>query len=242
MAIELANRSEATTWRKSLRSETALATHVEALNAFGTHRASAVVDVLQKEAAVLLERVTPGERLASVATETEAMAVIARLFAEGWPRVPEPASATPLRMFTESLTHAAVVDPEFERPAALLDELLTTSTDHVLLHGDLHYDNILSSDRTGYLLIDPRGALGDPAFDIGYVVSRPMPAARGGLSFAEAAGQRLAFLPKALGLDPQRVAAFAYVTAALSAAWAREDNDPAVDAFLHATRILEGRC
>ncbi len=241
-AIEHANRSEESTWRKSFRTESALAAHVEALNAFGSHRAVAVVDVLQNEAAVLLERVTPGERLASIAAEDDAMAVVARLFAEGWPKAPDPARAMPLRTFAESLTRAAAVDRAFDRPATLLGELLTTSTDQVLLHGDLHYDNILSSDRAGYLLIDPKGAIGDPAFDIGYVVSRPMPAALGTLSFAEAVGQRLAFLPKMLGLDPQRVAAFAYVAAALSTAWAREDNDPLLEDFMHAMRILEGRC
>jgi len=242
LAIERANRREETMWRKSFRSERALAAHVEALNAFGSHRAAAVLDVLRKEGAVLLERVTPGERLASIATEDEAMAVVARLFADGWPRVPDRPSATPLRIFAESLAIAAAGDREFERPAALLEKLIATSTDQVLLHGDLHYDNILSSDRAGYLLIDPKGATGDPAFDIGYLVSRPMPAALGGLSLEDAIDRRLAFLPKSFGLDPQRVAAFAYVAAALSTAWAREDDDQAHDEFVHATRILERRC
>jgi hypothetical protein len=39
-----------------------------------------------------------------------------------------------------------------------------------------------------------------------------------------------------------RSAAFAYVAAALSTAWAREDNDASFEDFLHATRILEALC
>jgi GrpB-like predicted nucleotidyltransferase (UPF0157 family)/streptomycin 6-kinase len=242
LKVERANRSEATMWRKSFRTESTLAAHVEALHAFGSHRAAKVVDVLPKDCAVLLERVTPGERLASIVTEDEAMAIVARLFAEGWPKPPHGAIAEPLRTFAESLTRAAAVDREFERAAALLEKLAASSSATVLLHGDLHYDNILSSERAGYLLIDPKGAVGDPAFDVGYLVSRPMPIARGGLALAEVIDLRLKFLPDALGLEPQRVAAFAYVAAALSTAWAREDDDAALGDFMNVTRVLEAHC
>jgi streptomycin 6-kinase len=69
-----------------------------------------------------------------------------------------------------------------------------------------------------------------------------MPMARDRLQLADVIDRRLEFLPNALGLDPQRVAAFAYVAAALSTAWAREDNDASFEDFLHATRILEALC
>ena len=49
------------------------------------------------------------------------------------------------------------------------------------------------------------------------------------------------FLPHAIGLDPRRVTAFAYVAAALSVAWAREDRDPNADCFVEALEILERR-
>lgn len=35
-----------------------------------------------------------------------------------------------------------------------------------LLHGDLHHDNILLRSNGQYVLIDPKGVLGDPVFDI----------------------------------------------------------------------------
>jgi streptomycin 6-kinase len=108
-----------------------------------------------------------------------------------------------------------------------------------LLHGDLHYDNVLSSSRAGYLLIDPKGVSGDPAFDVGYLVSRPAPTARDSLPLAEAIGRRLSFLPDALGVDRRRTRAFAYVAAALSAAWAREDEDPGEKLYVEAMQILE---
>ena len=189
----------------------------------------------RSELTALLERVEPGETLASTATEDEALQVVARLFPP-WPEVPADVAATPLADFASGLEQAGLA-----RAAALFSELLSDDVRPVLLHGDLHYDNILTSDRAGHLLIDPKGFIGDPAFDVGYLVSRPMPSARDRLPLAQAIDRRLAVLPDAIGLDRKRVTAFAYVAAALSAAWAREDRDPAVDRFLESMRILEGR-
>lgn len=36
----------------------------------------------------------------------------------------------------------------------------------MLLHGDLHHDNLLLSSTGEYRLIDPKGVIGDPVFDI----------------------------------------------------------------------------
>ena len=37
----------------------------------------------------------------------------------------------------------------------------------VLLHGDLHHDNILSAERAPWLAIDPKGLVGEPAYETG---------------------------------------------------------------------------
>jgi len=36
----------------------------------------------------------------------------------------------------------------------------------VLLHGDFHHDNILLSSNGEYIIIDPKGVIGDPVFDV----------------------------------------------------------------------------
>ena len=213
-----------------------LIAEVEALRAFGEHRAVKVVDVNRDERAMLLERVMPGTTLASSASEDEAMRVVAGLFSTGWPAIPPASAATPIDDCLPALDAGS-----FARARSIFSGLLADSASAVLLHGDLHYDNILVSDRGGHLLIDPKGFTGDPAFDIGYLVSRPMPSARDALPLPRAIDRRLAFLPDALGLDPRRVAAFAYVAAALSVAWAREDRDPSLPLFEEALRLLSPR-
>ena len=46
----------------------------------------------------------------------------------------------------------------------LRDDLLKSTTKEVLLHGDLHHDNILKNGDN-WLVIDPKGFIGDPAFE-----------------------------------------------------------------------------
>jgi streptomycin 6-kinase len=214
-----------------------LRAEAEALRAFGADRAVAVREVRVDTNELVLERVNPGATLASIASEDEAVRVVASLFRTGWPAVPASSVAQPLHTFARALA----AHQSFHRAADLLRELLQDARDPKLLHGDLHYDNILSSDRAGYLLIDPKGVVGEPAFDIGYLVSRPMPSARDHLPLSRAISRRLAFLPDALHLDRDRVAAYAYVAAALSLAWAIEDNDPIRCSCEEAMSILAQR-
>ena len=44
---------------------------------------------------------------------------------------------------------------------------MSTSKETVVLHGDLHHWNILSSEREPYLIIDPKGYFGDPGYEVG---------------------------------------------------------------------------
>jgi len=50
------------------------------------------------------------------------------------------------------------------RASAAIDDLVRQQPD-VLIHGDLHHRNILSADREPWLAIDPKGLIGDPAYD-----------------------------------------------------------------------------
>ena len=62
-----------------------------------------------------------------------------------------------------------------ERAGRLFDELCATATDRVVLHGDLHHDNILRADREPWLAIDPHGVVGDPGYEVGALLYNPDP-------------------------------------------------------------------
>lgn len=94
----------------------------------------------------------------------------------------------------------------FDRPSAQLP-----------LHGDLHHDNILSSDR-GWLAIDPKGLIGDPLYEVANVFRNP----HGAIQLA-ASPKRINALADAvetrLGFNRKRVLGYAAAHSALSACW-----------------------
>jgi len=47
----------------------------------------------------------------------------------------------------------------------LKNQLLDSITNEIVLHGDLHHDNILKNNNH-WIAIDPKGVIGDPAFEI----------------------------------------------------------------------------
>ncbi|OLE80480.1 MAG: hypothetical protein AUF76_14605 [Acidobacteria bacterium 13_1_20CM_2_65_9] len=84
-----------TTFLKTFADRRQLHTEVEALRAFGEERAVRVLEVRLEERAIILERVRPGMTLASIASEDEAMRIVAELLSAGWPPVPADSVATP---------------------------------------------------------------------------------------------------------------------------------------------------
>ena len=94
----------------------------------------------------------------------------------------------------------------FERPVdrgvvAQADELFTSltssSTDTVLLHGDLGPGNVVLSER-GWLAIDPYPVLRDRVFDVGHDLSR---------CDLRNAWEHVAFFADRLDLDARRIGA-----------------------------------
>lgn len=94
----------------------------------------------------------------------------------------------------------------FDRPSAQLP-----------LHGDLHHDNIMSSDR-GWLAIDPKGLLGDPLYEVANVFRNPY-----GAHALVTDPRRIKALLDAfetrLGFNRKRVLGWAAAHSALSACW-----------------------
>jgi streptomycin 6-kinase len=93
----------------------------------------------------------------------------------------------------------------------------------VLLHGDLHHFNILSSDR-GWLAIDPKGVIGPAAFDIGALLINPWVVSGRVGDAPRVIHDRIAALSGRLGIDRQTVRDWGLVRAVLSACWSLEEG------------------
>jgi streptomycin 6-kinase len=86
----------------------------------------------------------------------------------------------------------------------------------VLLHGDLHQENILSNGNS-WVVIDPKGVIGDPIHEIWACVEDP--------------AHDLKFLAGYFGYSLQDVVEWYYVRLILAGCWQAEDG-------LNASRFL----
>ena len=104
-------------------------------------------------------------------------------------------------------------------PLALLDD----PREPVVLHGDLHHGNVLDFGERGWLAIDPKGLLGEAAFDYCNLLCNPSHewALRPGRL-----DRQFGVVVDATGVDPARLADWLVAWCALSSTWFALDDDP----------------
>jgi streptomycin 6-kinase len=208
-------------------------TEMEALALWNGTRAVRLLAADRELGALLLQRLRPGTvlwELGDNARETRIAASLMRAL-----RAPAPAnhgfprfSRWVRRAF--SLTRAEW-DPDERMPRDLLDqaerafdEIERAAGQTVVLHGDLHHENILYDDELGWTAIDPKGAIGAPILEVGRFVQNQLPGARSPHDREALVRERIRILSAALGYTPEAVAASALVDCVLSHCWSFEDE------------------
>jgi streptomycin 6-kinase len=90
-----------------------------------------------------------------------------------------------------------------------------------MIHGDLHATNILPASREPWLAVDPKGYVGDPAYDAAMAIKwRPLrPLAPDELR--DALHRRLAIFADAAGLGREPARRWAQFHAVQAAFWGR---------------------
>lgn len=167
--------------------------------------------------------------------------VVARLHATR--DLPAPPSLTTLTDNFASLFAKAEEDrragkrSQFVEAADVAARLLANQRDVRPLHGDIHHENILYGAR-GWLAIDPKGVLGDPAFDIANLFYNPVELE---LRTSEARAVSMAtILAERLRCDIGKVLDYAFAFPALSASWHLEDgNDEEASRSLAVGRAVD---
>ncbi|GAA3452908.1 aminoglycoside phosphotransferase family protein [Dactylosporangium matsuzakiense] len=191
--------------------------------------------------ALLIERAVPGVRARDV-PDAEATAAVAAVMRE----LHRPGDALPdvalqAGAFDRYLARFPVSGPlptELVVTAAgLMRELCASAPATVLLHGDLHHDNLLSAARAPWLAIDPHGASGDPGYEIGSWLFNPEPDDRDPALLALVPG-RLEQLADLIGQPLERLVAWGFVKAVLSDVWSAENWSPG-DTWSPASRALD---
>lgn len=111
-----------------------------------------------------------------------------------------------------------VEDGMFSKVQSLFRDLSSDRKEDVLLHGDLHHDNILKSGST-WKVIDPHCVLGDPAAECGPMMYNPLDCFPDTHALKHVIDSRLKILCEMLPFDPERIKAWAFCWTLLSGAW-----------------------
>jgi streptomycin 6-kinase len=188
---------------------------VAALRAFAGRDAVRLFDADLAAGALLLERLEPGLPLSTLADESSQMRTAALLRMDDWLAQANLPSSLPLYKRSQ---------PWIDRALRHAGETLQGPRHEVLLHGDLHFENILSSHR-GWLAIDPKGIVGDPAWELAPLLFNELGAA--GEAWPALVRRRIDQLIDELSLNRERAYALACVRSLQSRFWSlRDDSAP----------------
>lgn len=183
------------------------------------------VEILNESNAAILMEWLDGPSLGDIARQGEVTLALTNL-AQTAARLhapPRPAVSglkrlsdvfAPLKRCTFSPDCPTGLAGNMNRAMELAQQLIETQQIHVPLHGDLHPDNIILTDA-GARVIDAKGYLGDPGFELANVLRHPK-------GMPELVRQRdhlersLTTYADALGIHRERLACWAAAKCALS--------------------------
>ncbi len=136
-----------------------------------------------------------------------------------------------MNKFTQVKKLLKILDDKLNIPPIILDkakELRVTlgadQSTNILLHGDLHHENILLKENNEWIIIDPKGYFGDFAFDIAAFLFNPLPNLLDFVNPKQIVFDRVDFIAKEFNIDNQKILDWLYLRSVLSWAWCIKDN------------------
>ncbi len=139
-----------------------------------------------------------------------------------------PEGLMPLKVWFRSLfkkgeiDRQAGIDSVYVRAARLAEEVLAQPRDVRVIHGDMHHENVRSS-RRGWLAFDPKGLIGERAYDAANTLCNPidMPEL---VENEERLLKNAVILAQVMDIELPRVLTFVFLYVCLSASWYVEDG------------------
>ncbi|MCF2529592.1 aminoglycoside phosphotransferase family protein [Yinghuangia soli] len=234
-----------------------LAREASILRAWDGDGAARLYDHDPELAVMVVERADPGGSAAalgdgSAADDREATAALARSMRALWRPVPDGLDVPLVSDYAEDYAWYAdtfgtggggtagtggLIDAKlFDTAYGIFRELSADPHTPMLLHGDLHHDNLLRARRNGepgWLAIDPKGLSGDPGFETSVMLWNPvdLPNRMTGCSLGAMLDQRLGVLAEELdgavpgaALDRDTLRRWAIARGVLATVWDIQDD------------------
>jgi len=243
--VAFANRGEEQVVLKMSVPNREAKSEMAALRLFDGEGACRLIDSDKRRCWMLLERLQPGTMLSTLEDDEEATHIAVDVMQKIW-RPMEPASSLPVfpqgaprlhnfiqlsdwfhglrrlrKMFkggTGPLNEKLV-----ERVELSVKDFFIENHKPVLMHGDFHHFNILSSER-GWLIIDPKGVIGPACYEVGPLLINPWGDLLSGNNYRVMTKRRIDILHERLGFERDRIREWGLAHAVLSAWWSIEDH------------------
>lgn len=226
-----------------------LSSEIEALCHFRGRGAVRLLKGDQDRGGLLLERVHPGTPLIHLKDDPRAAQASANLLKKLWRPPPSDHSFPSVGNWGRGFRRlrrgfqggTGPFPPELvERAESIFFDLLSSMEDSALLHGDLHHRNILKAQRDPWLAIDPKGVVGDPAYEIGAYLRNPFPEILQEDDIRKLTAQRIEIFADMLSFDPSRMIGWGFSQAVLAAWWSYEERSQAWEEWISiAERLSE---
>lgn len=211
-----------------------LLSEIAALQAFDGHGIVQLLKSSPEQGAMLLERMIPGIELATVEDDDAATQIAANVMRNLW--IPAPPDSRDLfcqsRLWAHGLKKLRAAfngtgpypAPLVELSERLFEDLFASAGPSMLLHGDLHHWNILSSTRQPWLALDPKGLVGEAEYEVGAWMRNKFPEDGGAAAIQKQAARRFEIFHDVLGFDRRRMLGWTIAQGLLSAWWTYEDH------------------
>ena len=193
-----------------------------------------LLEIDDEHEVMLLERLLPGTPLATLVPEQDerAISILAELTRKIWRPAPAEHSFPTVEQWGKGFERLRArydggcgpfprrLVEEAER---LFVELNASANQHMLLHGDLHHENILRSGNE-WRAIDAKGVVGDPAYETGLLFYNPMPLIFQVPNLRQILARRVDQLAEELDMERERIRGWGQAQCMLSAWWHVEDG------------------
>jgi streptomycin 6-kinase len=202
----------------------------------------------QAPGAVLIERARPGEDLTPLVEagrDDEATAILCEVMAQLDRPAPAAVSLRTIEDWGQGFERnrpaalALGMDSELiDRAGALFHQFCATQAAPIVLHGDLQHFNVVFDANRGWLVIDPKGVIGEAAYETGAMLRNPMthPALCADPATIE---RRARIICGRLGHRYERVIGWCFSQWVLSVLWAIEDRLPYAPSWLDGPRAAQ---
>ena len=190
---------------------------------------------------LLIERITPGTPLREEPDLSTRLAIFCGLF-PGLHQPPADKATYPTYMdwvsriaaYTQTRIDYKDLSEKMTTAEEICRRLWEKYPRELLLHGDLHHDNILLGEH-GYHIIDPKGVIGDPVFDIPRFILN-----EADLDQGDKFAYIIRVLAEKLGIPDVDIRLLFYVETCMANSWKVESNrEPDWNGVLFAERMMD---